>query len=109
MFYQLLEERTSNSHTLVEDIKITPDLGRIMARLWIDKGFQEAFSRACEYQLSDCAHYFLSNVERLSDPGFVPTTQDVLHTRVKTCGIVEVKFIIKVIYKYLPPNKTVVV
>ena len=97
MFYQLLEERTSHSHALVEDIKITPDLGSIIARLWGDTGLQEAVSRAWEYQLSDCAHYFLSNVERLSDPGYVPTTHDVLHTRVKTCGIVEVKFIIKVV------------
>ena len=96
MFYQLLEERTSHSHALVEDIKVTPDLGRIISHLWSDKGIQEAFTRACEYQLSDCAHYFLNNVERLSDPAYVPTTHDILHTRVKTCGIVEVKFIIKV-------------
>ena len=40
MFYQLLEERTAHSHTLVEDIKITPDLGRIIAGLWEDKGIQ---------------------------------------------------------------------
>ena len=96
MFYQLLEERTAHSHALVEDIKVTPDLGRIITHLWKDKGIQEAFQRACEYQLSDCAHYFLNNVERLSDPAYVPTTHDILHTRVKTCGIVEVKFIIKV-------------
>lgn len=101
MFYQLLEERTSHSHALVEDIKVTPDLGRIISHLWSDKGIQEAFKRACEYQLSDCAHYFLNNVERLSDPAYVPTTHDILHTRVKTCGIVEVKFIIKVKLKIL--------
>ena len=40
MFYQLLEERTAHSHTLVEDIKITPDLGRIIAVLREDKGIQ---------------------------------------------------------------------
>ena len=94
MFYQLLEERTAHSHILVEDIKITPDLGRIIALLWEDKGIQDAFSRANEYNLSDCAQYFLSNVKRLSDVGYVPTTQDILHTRVKTSGIVEVKFVI---------------
>ena len=96
MFYQLLEERTAHSHALVEDIKVTPDLGRIITHLWKDKGIQEAFLRACEYQLSDCAHYFLNNVERLSDSAYIPTTHDILHTRVKTCGIVEMKFIIKV-------------
>ena len=44
MFYQLLEERTAHSHTLVEDIKITPDLGRIIAVLWEDKGIQVVFA-----------------------------------------------------------------
>ena len=96
MFYQLLEERTSNSDALVEDIKVTPDLGRIIAQLWNDRGLQMAFSRGHEYQLSDCAQFFLSNVERISDPAYVPTTHDILHTRVKTCGVVEVKFTIKV-------------
>ena len=54
---------------------------------------QEVFGRANEYNLSDCAHYFLSNVKRLSDVGYVPTTQDILHTRVKTSGIVEVNLL----------------
>lgn len=90
MFYQLLEEQTSHSYTLVEDVKVTPELASIIANLWKDKGLQEAFRRSHEYQLSDCAPYFLSNVKRLSDPAYVPNTQDILHTRVRTCGIVEV-------------------
>ena len=48
MFYQLLEERTSHSHALVEDIKVTPDLGRIISHLWSDKGIQEAFKRSSQ-------------------------------------------------------------
>ena len=52
--------------------------------------FSSIFSRGHEFNLSDCAPYFLSNVKRLSDPAYIPTTQDILHTRVKTCGIVEV-------------------
>ena len=65
--------------------------------------------RAHEYHLSDCAKYFLDNVERLGQHSYIPTTQvasrqgrqaslsqDILHTRVRTSGIVEVKFHIKV-------------
>ncbi len=33
------------------------------------------FFRSDEYYLPDCASYFLSNVERLSDSSYVPTTQ----------------------------------
>ena len=90
MFYQLLEEQTSNAYTLVEDVKVTPQLANIISILWRDLGVQEAFSRSDEYQLSDCTSYFLSNVRRISNSGYVPTTQDILHTRVRTCGVIEV-------------------
>ena len=66
-----------------------------MSRLWKDSGVQAAFLRANEYQLSDCAKYFLDHVTRLGQHGYIPTTQDILHTRVRTSGIVEVKFHIK--------------
>ena len=54
-------------------------------------GVQDAFNQSNEYQLSDCASYFLSNARRISHSGYVPSTQDILHTRVRTCGVVEVK------------------
>merc|ERR1719481_978665 len=95
MFYQLLEEQTSHVHALVEDIKVTKELSKVIARLWLDSGIQAAFLRSNEYYLSDCARYFLDNVERLGQHSYIPTTQDILHTRVRTSGIVEVKFHIK--------------
>ena len=100
VFYQLLEEQTSHMHALVEDIKVTKDLSKVMSRLWKDSGVQAAFLRANEYQLSDCAKYFLDNVGRLGQHGYIPSTQDILHTRVRTSGIVEVKFHIKVTSVY---------
>ncbi|TRY67423.1 hypothetical protein TCAL_11116 [Tigriopus californicus] len=94
-FYQLLEQKTCHSHILVEDVKVTPDLAGIMARLWKDAGVQRAFIQANQFQLSDCASYFLDNIGRLGEANYIPSAQDILHTRVKTCGIVEVKFLIK--------------
>ena len=35
---------------------------------------------------------YLDALDRLTQPGYVPTQQDVLRTRVKTTGIVEVHF-----------------
>ena len=29
VFYQLLEEQTTPAHTLVEDIKVTPDIAKV--------------------------------------------------------------------------------
>ncbi|XP_023342610.1 guanine nucleotide-binding protein G(o) subunit alpha [Eurytemora carolleeae] len=95
VFYQLLEEQTSHSHTLVEDVKVTKDLAKVISQLWKDTGVQAAFLRSNEYNLSDCAKYFLDNVERLGQNSYIPTTEDILHCRIKTSGIVEVKFFIK--------------
>ena len=73
-----------------------------MYSLWYFFGLGDSVVfRANEYQLSDCAKYFLENVGRLGQHGYIPTTQDILHTRVRTSGIVEVKFHIKVGNIYL--------
>ena len=66
-----------------------------MKRLWADPGVQLCFSRSREYQLNDSAAYYLNALDRISQPGYVPTQQDVLRTRVKTTGIVETQFTYK--------------
>jgi guanine nucleotide-binding protein G(o) subunit alpha len=63
-----------------------------MKKLWSDNGVQDCFSRSNEYQLNDSAKYFLDDLDRLSQTNYQPTEQDILRTRVKTTGIVEVHF-----------------
>jgi len=76
----------------MEDGQFTPKLGEIMRHLWNDRSVQSCFQRSREYQLNDSAEYFLNNLPRISKPDYVPNTDDVLRTRVKTTGIVEIKF-----------------
>ncbi|XP_043463267.1 guanine nucleotide-binding protein G(o) subunit alpha [Leptopilina heterotoma] len=66
-----------------------------MKRLWADNGVQECFGRSNEYQLNDSAKYFLDDLDRLGAREYQPTEQDILRTRVKTTGIVEVHFSFK--------------
>ncbi|CAN7992281.1 unnamed protein product [Ixodes hexagonus] len=66
-----------------------------MKRLWTDSGVQECFGRSNEYQLNDSAKYFLDDLDRLGKKEYMPTEQDILRTRVKTTGIVEVHFSFK--------------
>ena len=56
---------------------------------------QVCFSRSNEYQLNDSAKYFLDDLDRIGEPDYLPTEQDVLRTRVKTTGIVETHFSFK--------------
>ncbi|PWA29523.1 hypothetical protein CCH79_00008052 [Gambusia affinis] len=70
--------------------------------LWADPGIQEAYDRRREYQLSDSTKYYLSDIDRVTAEGYVPTQQDVLRVRVPTTGIIEYPFDLEnVIFSYL--------
>ncbi|XP_062937466.1 guanine nucleotide-binding protein subunit alpha-14 [Cynocephalus volans] len=61
-------------------------------QLWQDPGIQACYDRRREYQLSDSAKYYLTDIDRIAMPSFVPTQQDVLRVRVPTTGIIEYPF-----------------
>ncbi|XP_036189395.1 guanine nucleotide-binding protein G(t) subunit alpha-1 isoform X2 [Myotis myotis] len=79
----------------IEEGTMPKEMSDIIQRLWQDAGIQACFERASEYQLNDSAGYYLSDLERLVTPGYVPTEQDVLRSRVKTTGIIETQFSFK--------------
>ncbi|KAI5095051.1 guanine nucleotide-binding protein G(k) subunit alpha, partial [Silurus meridionalis] len=81
-----------------EEGVMTPELAGVIRRLWRDNGVQSCFARSREYQLNDSAAYYLNDLERISQQGYMPTQQDVLRTRVKTTGIVETHFTFKELY-----------
>jgi len=65
---------------------------RAVAAVWRDAGVRAAFARRNEYQLGDCADYFLNDLKRISSVDFVPTLEDVLRSRSPTSGIAEYCF-----------------
>ncbi|XP_022082144.1 guanine nucleotide-binding protein G(q) subunit alpha [Acanthaster planci] len=60
--------------------------------IWSDSGIQECYDRRREYQLTDSAKYYLSDLRRIANANYVPTEQDVLRVRVPTTGIIEYPF-----------------
>ncbi|KAJ3639100.1 hypothetical protein Zmor_004260 [Zophobas morio] len=60
--------------------------------LWKDAGIQECYDRRREYQLTDSAKYYLSDLERIRAPDYLPTEQDILRARAPTTGIIEYPF-----------------
>lgn len=44
------------------------------------------------FYLIDSTHYFLSDIDRLVEPDYIPSQQDILRTRKKTSGIYDFKF-----------------
>jgi len=60
--------------------------------LWLDPGIQEAVRRASEFQFFDSTNYFMKHLDSITDPNYVPTDADILHSRSTTCGIIETHF-----------------
>ncbi|CAG0894983.1 unnamed protein product [Darwinula stevensoni] len=67
----------------------------VIKMLWKDTGIQECYNRSREYSLSDSTKYFLSNIDRIASPSYLPTDQDIVRVRVTITGIVE-----EIIYNY---------
>lgn len=74
------------------DIELGPAEVKCIDELWTDAGIQKCYTRSNEYQLLDSTSYFIEAIGRLSQPNYVPTDQDILHSRVVTKSIVETKF-----------------
>ncbi|KAJ8260928.1 hypothetical protein COCON_G00166510 [Conger conger] len=93
----LLDHNTAHAEMLSE-----LDVGKLSALqqrlvdaiegLWKDPGTQQCYDRRREYQLSDSTRYYLSALERISSPSYIPTQEDILRVRVPTTGIIEYPF-----------------
>jgi GTPase SAR1 family protein len=70
-------------------------LAEDISALWKDRGVQAAYGRRNEFQINDSAEYFIKSVQRLTEPGYVPSQDDVLRSRVKTIGIHEEEFTVE--------------
>eukprot|EP00053_Salpingoeca_punica_P026172 m.19756 g.19756 ORF g.19756 m.19756 type:complete len:347 (-) comp8535_c0_seq1:664-1704(-) len=64
----------------------------LFQKLWADNSIQAVHKRRNEYQLSDSTSYFLNDVPRIGQPGFIPSVDDVLRAREATTGIHEYIF-----------------
>ncbi|CAI4221624.1 unnamed protein product [Auanema sp. JU1783] len=73
-----------------EDLLFTSELAEAIKRLWKDDNVQQAFELRSQFQLNDSAPYFFEALDRISKKDYVPTTQDILMTRVETSGVQEI-------------------
>uniref|UniRef100_A0A0R3RK32 Guanine nucleotide-binding protein G(I) subunit alpha n=1 Tax=Elaeophora elaphi TaxID=1147741 RepID=A0A0R3RK32_9BILA len=96
-------ERDVDARIVIDVVKsgnesepLTPALTAALKNLWADKGVcKDAYERGNEFQMTESTAYFLDSVDRVSFPGYRPTERDILLSRIKTTGIVEVKFQMK--------------
>lgn len=73
-------------------MSLSPELAAKTKALWEDEGIQKAYAQRSNYQLPDSAAYVLDSVERIAQPDYLPSEEDVLRGRARTTGIIEVSF-----------------
>lgn len=94
-----------------ESEPFSPELAKALHNLWADTAVSKvAIVRGNEYQLTESATQcvfwtifciksvifsFLESIDRIATENYYPTEQDILLSRIKTTGIVEVKFKMK--------------
>ncbi|XP_042689528.1 guanine nucleotide-binding protein G(olf) subunit alpha isoform X1 [Centrocercus urophasianus] len=76
----------------LSDFDYTQEFFEHAKKLWDDEGVKACFERSNEYQLIDCAQYFLERIDSVSMDDYTPTDQDLLRCRVLTSGIFETRF-----------------
>jgi len=76
----------------IETNSLPRDVADAIRGLWRDPGVKEAVRRSREFQLNDSAVYYFNQIDRMAEPSYLPTDQDILRSRVKTTGITETMF-----------------
>jgi len=72
---------------------VTKDMATKITYLWTkEKGIQEVYEDQSWGYLSDSTKYMLDIVLRVAEPNYVPSEVDIVHCRVRTSGIEELKF-----------------
>jgi len=76
---------------LDEAAPISAESAACLKLAWRDKGMQQTWTERSKFQLQDSLKYYMENIDRIAEDGYVPSTDDVMHVRICTTGIIEEK------------------
>lgn len=79
-----LEDNKNNNYSLQDRVPL-------LTAFWNDSSVQTCYGQRTLISLDDSAKYFFENLERLAQPGYIPTHEDILYARQATQGVQERK------------------
>ncbi|KAI9090549.1 guanine nucleotide binding protein, alpha subunit [Phlyctochytrium arcticum] len=82
----------SSADSLRDAGTLPPKVANAVKELWQDEGIREMYTRGNEFFIQDTADYFFNAIDRISDPAFIPSDEDILFTRHRTSEISETRF-----------------
>jgi len=74
--------------------ELTPEIGAWIKTVWEEPAIQKCWERRSEFQVIETTKDFIIRIDQIALPDYLPATEDILHARVRTTGIVEEKYII---------------
>jgi GTPase SAR1 family protein len=99
-FGGMTTEEGKAAHAIITDettfssSKLKENLPHLKA-FWNDASIQNTWSNRSGYQINDSTSFFLNQLDEIFADGWTPSNQDILHSRVRTTGIVENQFVIQ--------------
>eukprot|EP00475_Leptophrys_vorax_P025344 TRINITY_DN3550_c0_g1_i1.p1 TRINITY_DN3550_c0_g1~~TRINITY_DN3550_c0_g1_i1.p1 ORF type:complete len:359 (+),score=97.03 TRINITY_DN3550_c0_g1_i1:100-1176(+) len=74
------------------EAQVDAEVAGHIERLWGDQGIKDTYAERAKFQLIDSSEYFFGRLSEMCKPGYIPSEQDMLRTRVRTTGMVETNF-----------------
>lgn len=75
-----------------KDQKLGDEECQTLLTLWKDPGMIASWNNRGDIQVQDALEYYMKDIERVCSSGFSPTNSDILHSRVRTSGVVQETF-----------------
>jgi len=70
---------------------LNPERGLIIKKVYLDEGIAKLLEQySNSFHLLDAAQYFMDNIERILSINYIPSTEDILRSRTKTSGIIDI-------------------
>eukprot|EP00301_Raphidiophrys_heterophryoidea_P008185 c13072_g2_i2.p1 GENE.c13072_g2_i2~~c13072_g2_i2.p1 ORF type:complete len:193 (-),score=49.07 c13072_g2_i2:88-666(-) len=82
----------------IETEGISNECAHLMLNVWHSPSIQQAFTQRQSFHLPDSAKHFMDNINRIIEPGYLPTHEDILACRVRTTGVSEMAFDIDTVH-----------